>query len=296
MLIGHLYEASDGRIDITYYDADALVGVDDVFDAVTKGTLDIDFTWPGWGPAEHDPGYMVIHNFPGVWTGAEEATLYMTQYGGIELMREEYAKLNAHYAWCFNSTKEPFHTLDKPIYHIEDFEGMKVRTGPGLTFDLWPMLGATPVSISPTETYTALQTGVIDGAELIGWADNWNYGFQEVAKYALWPSFHSQTVIGELSVNLDVWNGLPDDIKAIIELGGVYANYLYGYWAIPPEFEAKQKFIDYGTILTSLSQEEMDIILGYAIEIGEAQRAKSEFSNKAIDSIWAFLKATGRME
>lgn len=71
----------------------------------------------------------------------------------------------------------------RPIKEPSDLQGIKIRVGGGhFRQNVFQQMGATPESISWNETYTAMQTGVVDGAEAA------TYGFYgqklyEVGKY-----------------------------------------------------------------------------------------------------------------
>ncbi len=54
-----------------------------------------------------------------------------------------------------------FHTK-KPVKKMEDLKGMKIRCT-GTSAKVASALGATPVAMAQTETYDALEKGVVDG-------------------------------------------------------------------------------------------------------------------------------------
>ncbi|MDF1587294.1 TRAP transporter substrate-binding protein [Marinimicrococcus flavescens] len=60
-----------------------------------------------------------------------------------------------------------FYTREKnPITAIEDLEGLKIRVQPAkISTRMVELLGGTPTPMNYGEVYSALQTGVIDGAE-----------------------------------------------------------------------------------------------------------------------------------
>lgn len=66
----------------------------------------------------------------------------------------------------------------RPIRTPADMKGLKIRvTGSAYKRDGFSVMGANPVPIAWTETFTALQTGVADGAEAA------LYGFYEIKLY-----------------------------------------------------------------------------------------------------------------
>ncbi len=59
-----------------------------------------------------------------------------------------------------------FYTIDKPINKPEDLNGLKIRVMKSQTaMEMVKALGGSPTPISWGELYTALQSGVVDGAE-----------------------------------------------------------------------------------------------------------------------------------
>lgn len=120
-------------------------------------------------------------------------------------------KLNAHYlARQFHNV--PFHIyMNKKIDKL-DFTGLKIRVTP-VYKDVVEALGGTTVTTAPGEVYTALERGVVDG---YGWPITgvFDLGWEKVTKFRLEPPFYSVEV-GVL-VNLDVWKGLTDAQKKVL--------------------------------------------------------------------------------
>ena len=66
----------------------------------------------------------------------------------------------------YDSGSRSFYTLQKPILHPSDVREMKLRVLPSKTArDMITLLGGGPTPIPYGELYTALQQGMIDGAE-----------------------------------------------------------------------------------------------------------------------------------
>jgi TRAP-type transport system periplasmic protein len=120
-------------------------------------------------------------------------------------------KLNAHYlARQFHNV--PFHIyMNKKIDKL-DFTGLKIRVTP-VYKDIVEALGGTTVTTAPGEVYTALERGVVDG---YGWPVTgiFDLGWEKVTKFRMEPAFYSVEV-GVL-VNLDVWKGLNDAQKKVL--------------------------------------------------------------------------------
>jgi tripartite ATP-independent transporter DctP family solute receptor len=66
----------------------------------------------------------------------------------------------------YDSGSRSFYTRDRPVENPKDLEGLKIRVQESASaFEMVKQLGASPTPISWGELYTAIQQGVIDGAE-----------------------------------------------------------------------------------------------------------------------------------
>jgi tripartite ATP-independent transporter DctP family solute receptor len=103
----------------------------------------------------------------------------------------------------------------KPIRSADDLAGFTIRTPAGaLWVDLFKSLGASPTPINFNETYTALQTKVVDGEEN-PYAIVDSAHLYEVQRYLsvtnhMWSAYH---FLG----NNAAWMALPADVRAIVE-------------------------------------------------------------------------------
>ena len=121
-------------------------------------------------------------------------------------------KMNAYYL-ARTGDHVPFHLyLTKPIDE-PDLSGLTIRTTP-VYRAFFEKLGANLVQTAPGEVYTALERGSIDG---YGWPIQGilDLGWDEQTKYRVDPGFYQVDV--NILVNLDIWNGLGDEQKALLE-------------------------------------------------------------------------------
>ncbi len=95
-----------------------------------------------------------------------------------------------------------------------DFNGLKIRAAAPQHADALKGLGASPVMMSSSEVYMALQRGTIDGSvsgptsiEQRKWYEATEYLTIPDAGYSLWP----------IMMNLKVWEGLPKDVQKVLE-------------------------------------------------------------------------------
>ncbi len=133
--------------------------------------------------------------------------------GAFELWSEIFAKkANAKYLGRFHNLSPFLLYCNKKIDKIEDFRGMKIRCM-SLYMPFIKALGAAPVTTPPTEIYTSLERGTVDGTMwpthgMISW------GFHEVLKYAVEPGVFQ--IEPATLMNLDKWNKIPKDLQELV--------------------------------------------------------------------------------
>jgi len=104
----------------------------------------------------------------------------------------------------------------RPINAVADFKGLKIRV-PGAQEVFHRMevaLGANPQGIAQAETYSALKTGVVEGTTAPP-SDLWDRRQYEVLEW-ITIDRHS-TGPDPLMVNLEWYEGLPDDLRTIFD-------------------------------------------------------------------------------
>ena len=109
-----------------------------------------------------------------------------------------------------------------PAETIDDLKGLKLRVSndPIMT-GLVSGLGANATVVSMNELYSALQTGVVDGAEQ-PIANYYSNAFPEVAPYLMLDG-HTLGAV-QVIITDEAWNGLTEDQQAILMEAGEYAS------------------------------------------------------------------------
>ncbi|WP_156953254.1 TRAP transporter substrate-binding protein [Afifella pfennigii] len=205
--------ASGGRMRIKVRAAGELVPALAVFDAVAEGTAEMAHTaslfWAG--KAAVAPIYTAA---PFGLTPLEHIT-WVDHGGGQALWDRLYQPFGVKPFMAGNTGFQMGGWYTREINTLDDFRGLKIRM-PGLGGEVARRLGATPVSLPPPEIVPALQAGTIDAAEFLGpWSDL-AMGFWQVAEHYYWPGFHEPNGTGEGLVSLAAWEGLPEDLKAVV--------------------------------------------------------------------------------
>jgi TRAP-type C4-dicarboxylate transport system substrate-binding protein len=156
--------------------------------------------------------------------------------GFYDFMVERHKGINAMYLgrWLHG----PFYLwLRDPVKTPRDLKGRKLRTT--VLYDRFmKALETVPVTISPSETYTALERGTVEGA---GWPllGVRQLGWIEICKYVIDHPFYNQNCT--ILMNLDIWNGLSESLQEKVKsITAWFEPYMVGYFDRAMEVEWKE--------------------------------------------------------
>ncbi|WP_238750101.1 TRAP transporter substrate-binding protein [Neolewinella maritima] len=106
-----------------------------------------------------------VLSLPYLFTGREHVYKFQDSPLGRELLTES-EQFRLRGLAYFDAGQRSFYTKDRPVRTPTDLEGQKIRVQLSNTaITMVKALGGSPTPISYGELYTALQQGVVDGAE-----------------------------------------------------------------------------------------------------------------------------------
>jgi TRAP-type mannitol/chloroaromatic compound transport system substrate-binding protein len=111
---------------------------------------------------------------------------------------------------------QPLGWFKKPIAKPEDLKGLKFRTV-GLAVDVFKEMGVAVNPLPGGEIVPALDRGLIDAAEFNNASSDRVLGFADVAKNCMLQSFHQSGEQFEILFNKAKYDGLPAELKAVID-------------------------------------------------------------------------------
>jgi tripartite ATP-independent transporter DctP family solute receptor len=119
-----------------------------------------------------------------------------------------------HIVQVWEVTFRNVYTRARPINAVADLKGLKIRVIPSPSYiALFRALGAAPTPMAFGEIYTALQQGVIDGAE----NDSVTYETSKHMEVAPNLALTNHMMLANtLYISQRVWERLPDDLKAVM--------------------------------------------------------------------------------
>lgn len=212
-------EKTGGAVKVDIYTSDQLTNGNqaDSLQGVMDGTIDLAFQADGvWGNYD---GAFCVPNLPFLFASYEDVDSKLINGEGGEYLS---GLLESKYGVkCLGIGENGFRYITNskhPVEKLEDLKGLKLRVGgsPLLTgaYDAW---GADYTVAAWAEVYTGLQTGLYDGQENpIAVADA--SSIQEVQKYV--TSWTAQYSAMFMTMNGDLYDGLSDELKAIVDEAG----------------------------------------------------------------------------
>jgi len=205
-------EISDGRLKLEIYPSEQLGSEQQCVELLQIGSLAI--TKVSAAVMESFTDDYKVLGLPYIFRDSSHAVKVLDGDIGKDLLLSTENKLIR--GLCFyDAGSRSFYTLNKPILVPADLEGMKIRVMKSKTaMDMVKALGGSPTPISYGELYTALQSGVVDGAENNPPSLYTSHHFEVCKHYSL--DEHT-SVPDVLIISQHVWNKLSDQERRWIQ-------------------------------------------------------------------------------
>lgn len=284
---------SNGRIEIVNLSSGSVVGPAGTLDAVSAGVIDGHFSYAGYWSGR-EAGLAAMADLSGAYDDEFALISYYYGHGGLELLREMYAKYNMFTVGISTGGIESLPSR-KRIETVADLRGMKVRLPPGIAALIFQGLGATPINLPLSEAFGALEKGVVDAADAGALYYNDKIGLHEHAKFLLTPSPHS-TVVLDFTVNAEKWKRLPPDLQQIMLSAMPQSAMKSATQRIQADAKVKATAQSRGLTLTELSPAERTKFRAEAQKVWSEWAKRSEFSRRAVETQVEWLKLTGALK
>lgn len=205
---------SNGSLDIEMFYSSSVVATLETFDAAVNGILDCDMTGGAYQTGKNS-AFQFVGDIMGGYDTPYQQLSWLYYGGGYEAAQELYNKEGMQLiGWWIYGRKSM--SSSRPLAGPEDLKGWKFRSPPGLETEIFTAMGASPIVMDFTEIFTALETGIIDGADASGLANNVGLGIYDIVKHATYPGFHSMPS-DHLACNKMVWDSLTEGERRIID-------------------------------------------------------------------------------
>ncbi len=212
-------EYSDRKIKITIYPNGTLGTTKELLEQAQAGT--IDFVHSGGAFLENFSSEYSVFGLPYIFDSKEHFIQAMNGPMGKMFQTTVPEKLGLHGVLYLYGGTRSFYTT-KPVKTIDDLSGLKIRVQPSnVAIKMVEAIGAVPTPMAFGEVYSALQQGVLDGAENnpSSYISARHY---EVAKYYIFDEH--QSIPDFLLMNAKKWDSLAPEQQQIISRAALEAQ------------------------------------------------------------------------
>lgn len=160
----NIEKASNGRIKVEVFPGGVLGTENEMWEAMKVGTVDLATIAPG--NMERFVPEMSIMSLPFLFKDFDHLFRVVRGPIGDKLVDAAFKKGDNLIIGWFGGSVRNLITRGKVVEKLEDLNGFKMRVWASpVVIETWKSLGTVPVQVAYAEAYTALQTGLVDGAE-----------------------------------------------------------------------------------------------------------------------------------
>jgi tripartite ATP-independent transporter DctP family solute receptor len=209
-----LAEATNGRLSVQMFPSMQLGGEKEMIEQAQVGALH--FARVSVGPVGTVVDDLNVFNMPFVFRDVAHMRRVIDGEIGKELLQKITDNPSARLvglAWMDAGSRNVYNTK-RPVRSVEDLKGLKIRMmGNPLFVDTMNALGGNGVAMGMDQVYSALQTGVVDGAENNPPSYD-SFGHYQIAKNY---SLTQHLIIPEILVfSKRAWDGMSKEDQALI--------------------------------------------------------------------------------
>ncbi|WP_138472012.1 DctP family TRAP transporter solute-binding subunit [Poseidonocella sp. HB161398] len=215
-----LEEASGGDMSVKVFPNAVLTGGDQLKQAEMLARGALDFSVTSAITISNVVPEMAVFSLPYLFSGYDEVDAAVSGPAGAEMariMEQHGLKL---LAWGESGFRELTNSK-RPVRSPEDLKGLKIRVAGPMFIDVMTALGANPQQIQWTETFSALQQGVVDGQENPIGAVIVPQRVYEVQKYI--TTWHYSYDPAFLMMSLEKWNKLSAEEQEMVQTAATEA-------------------------------------------------------------------------
>ncbi len=223
-------------------------------DGISIGAFEMAQFCAGYHPDKNRLITVLELPFLGVSTLDEEVAVSHAVYAH-PAVQEEMAQWNAKLLMTRPLPQYHLVGTGEPRDQLAEFEGMRVRATGGLG-KAFESVGAVPTSVTATEAYQAMESGVVD---TVAFAQHAHLSFGTINQADWWTAnLNPGTVNCPVVVNVDAYESLSDEHRAALDssVEESIAHYLTNYGELLKKWD--EVLAEKGVEKVELSDAELD--------------------------------------
>jgi len=288
--IDDIHVMSGGDLQIEMFFSSSVVKSVETFDAASSGILDCDMTGGAYQTGKN-PAFQFVGDIMGGYDTPWQQYSWLYHGGGFEAADALYGQYNMKLiGWWINGQESM--SSSKPLAGPDDLKDWKFRSPPGLETEIFAAMGASPVVMDFNEIFTALETGIIDGADASSLANNVGLGLYDIVKHATYPGFHSMPS-DHLACRIDAYEGLSDRNRRILDVAMQKLSFRLTMAMDVENQKAKRQLEAAGVTIHDWSPEDRAAFRKAAQAAWQGWADKTPEARALVDSHMAFLGQLG---
>lgn len=286
-----LEERTDGRLKLKLHEAGSLFDAKETFDAVSRGVVEMGTISPQYAQDKISLAG-IASGLPFAFRDVWEAAYFHKNLGFEEMLREEAAEHDVY--WSTDKVYPTEMVVKEPIENWEDFEELKIRSSGALQSFLTEA-GAAASYVPGSELYSALDSGVVDGAHWGAAQGAHSMGLYEIAKHHVRPALN---IAGTdvIIVSQKAMKKLPDEMQKVVR------NTLdEQFWVRTNEYQYKERLTlakaqkELDVKINKLPKDVQEKLMETAQELWEKEGERSDKAEKALGMMKDYLKELGHI-
>ncbi|MDO5416087.1 MAG: TRAP transporter substrate-binding protein [Lachnospiraceae bacterium] len=206
-------EKTDGRYEIQLFPNETLGAQRETLEQVQSGVIEMSIvnnTHPG-----SVSDYFKAFDMPFLFDNVDEAIKFVKESPVMETVKSDTEQYGFRIATYMPAGTRSMFTAKTPIKSVDDMKGLKIRTMESdIYVNMMNAFGGSATPMAMGEMYTAIQSGVVDGAENneITYV---NSKYYEVAPF--WSQTNHLIVPDWLIINKDVYYSMSEEDRAVFD-------------------------------------------------------------------------------
>jgi len=215
----------NGKINVEVFWKQSYLKDKEILEGVKDGTVDM-----GHVNINYYPGRLVVNGAitlmqQGPTQYANRMWAYDTIYDDIPQLNAEFEKFHQKIVYTY-SVLPIAGAFTQPVSSLDDFKNRRVRASSRWLLKILEGAGAIPVNLPWADTYMALKTNALEGIYTNIDAIH-RVKLDEVAPHLLVFREFWNPVPFHVTINLDSWNRLPEDVQEIIRTASANSKRLF---------------------------------------------------------------------
>jgi TRAP-type C4-dicarboxylate transport system substrate-binding protein len=250
--IDAIHKRTNNKVKVAHFPAEQLGKAKDLLIICSQGVADL-----AQIHITYFAGQLPVNNvaqLPFYTKASEGSKIYRRLIDSSPEIQQEFKKYGVKGLEGHTTAQYDVATIKKPVKSPEELKGLKLKTAGGMYDKIAKRYGINPVSIAASETYEAMQRGIVEGC-IFNFPSIRSYRLNEQIKY-ITNGMRCGGYPGAVIVNEKKWEKLPAEIQKGIIQASEDAHRRWGVYWDEMHDEAVKQFEKQGIQIYAIKPEE----------------------------------------